>query len=41
LPYRDWFFDFSAKSEPVGIEAWIIKNRLREKKFLQFAIPSK
>ena len=41
LPNRDWFFDFSAKSEPVGIEAWIIKNRLREKKFLQFAIPSK
>ena len=40
LPNRDWFFDFSAKREPVGIEAWIIKNRLREKKFLQFAIPS-
>ena len=41
LPNRDWFFDFSAKKEPVGIEAWIIKHRLREKRFLQFAVPTK
>ena len=41
LPKADWFFDFSAKKEPVGIEAWIIKHRLREKKFLEFAVPKK
>ena len=41
LPNRDWFFDLSAKKEPVGIEAWIIKHRLREKRFLQFAVPTK
>ena len=41
LPRADWFFDFSAKKEPVGIEAWIIKHKLREKKFLEFAGPKK
>ena len=41
LPNRGWLFDFSAKKEPVGIEAWIIKHRLREKRFLQFAVPTK
>ena len=28
-------------NEPFGIEAWIKKNRLREKRFLQFAVPKK
>ena len=41
LPKANWFLRFSAKSEPRGIEAWIEKHRLREKRFLQIAIPKK
>ena len=32
---------FSANNDPRGIEAWIKKHRLREKRFLQLAIPKK
>ena len=32
---------FSANNEPFGIEAWIKKHKLREKRFLQFAVPKK
>ena len=41
LPKANWFLSFSAKNEPRGIEAWIEKHRLREKRFLQIAIPKK
>ena len=41
LPKANWLLSFSAKNEPRGIEAWIEKNRLREKRFLQIAIPKK
>ena len=41
LPKPAWFFDFSAKKEPTGIEALIVKHRLREKKFLEFAVARK
>ena len=41
LPKANWFLKFSAKNEPFGIEAWIKKHRLREKRFLQFAVPKK
>ena len=41
LPKANWFLRFSASSEPRGIEAWIEKHRLREKRFLQIAIPKK
>jgi len=41
LPKVNWFLRFSAKNEPRGIEAWIQKHRLREKRFLQIAIPKK
>ena len=41
LPKANLFLKFSAKNEPFGIEAWIRKHRLREKRFLQFAVPKK
>ena len=41
LPKANWLLSFSAKNEPRGIEAWIEKHRLREKRFLQIAIPKK
>tara|TARA_B100001250_G_scaffold195378_1_gene167835 strand:- start:377 stop:1033 length:657 start_codon:yes stop_codon:yes gene_type:complete len=41
LPKSPWFLNLSAKNEPRGIEAWIEKHRLREKRFLQIAIPKK
>ena len=41
LPKANWFLKFSANNEPFGIEAWIKKHRLREKRFLQFAVPKK
>ena len=41
LPKANWLLRFSAKNEPRGIEAWIEKHRLREKRFLQIAIPKK
>ena len=41
LPKPGWPEKFSAKNEPRGIEAWIEKQGLREKRFLQIAIPKK
>ena len=41
LPKANWLLSFSAKNEPRGIEAWIEKHRLRERRFLQIAIPKK
>ena len=41
LPKPSLFLSFSAKNDPRGIEAWIEKHRLREKRFLQLAIPKK
>ena len=41
LPKSPWFLNLSAKNEPRGIEAWIEKHKLREKRFLQIAIPKK
>ena len=41
LPKANWFLKFSANNKPFGIEAWIKKHRLREKRFLQFAVPKK
>ena len=41
LPKPSWFLSFSANNDPRGIEAWIEKHRLREKRFLQLAIPKK
>ena len=41
LPKVNWLLSFSAKSEPRGIEAWIEKHKLREKRFFQIAIPKK
>ena len=41
LPKLGWLSKLSAKNEPRGIEAWIEKNGLRQKRFLQIAIPKK
>ncbi len=41
LPKPSWLSKLSAKNEPRGIEAWIEKYGLREKRFLQIAIPKK
>ena len=41
LSKANWLLRFSAKNNPRGIEAWIEKHRLREKRFLQLAIPKK
>ena len=41
LPKPSLFLSFSANNDPRGIEAWIKKHRLREKRFLQLAIPKK
>ena len=41
LPKANWFLSFSANNKSFGIEAWIKKHRLREKRFLQFAVPKK
>jgi len=41
LPKARWFLNLSAKKEPWGIEEWIIKNRLRERRFFEIAIPEK
>ena len=41
LPKGNWFLKFSANNESFGIEAWIKKHKLREKRFLQFAVPKK
>ena len=41
LPNAGWFLSSSAKHDPRGIEAWIEKHRLREKRFLQLAVPKK
>ena len=38
FPSPKWFLNFSAKNDPRGIEAWIEKHRLREKKFLQLGV---
>ena len=39
LPNPRWFFSFSARDNSKGIEAFIIKHKLREKKFIEFAVP--
>lgn len=41
IPTISNLISFSAKNDPIGIEAWILKKKLREKKFLEFAIPKK
>ncbi len=41
LPNVNRLLSFSAKNDPRGIEAWIEKHRLREKRFFQLAIPKK
>lgn len=41
IPTVNNLISFSAKNEPIGIEAWIRKKKLRERKFLEFAIPKK
>ena len=41
LPNPGWFFSFSARDNSKGIEAFIIKHKLREKKFIEFAVPKK
>ncbi len=41
LPKPSWLSKLSAKNNPRGIEAWIEKHGLREKRFLQIAIPKK
>ena len=41
LPKPGWLSKLSAKNEPRGIEAWIEKHGLRQKRFLQIAIPKK
>ena len=41
LPKANWFLGFSAINKPFGIEAWIKRHRLREKRFLQFAVSKK
>ena len=41
LPKLGWLSKLSAKNEPRGIEAWIEKHGLRQKRFFQIAIPKK
>ena len=41
IPTVSKSFSYSAKNDPIGIEAWIHKKKLRERKFLEFAIPKK